>query len=256
MTTCTRISVLRWFPLPHRHMPRAPLPASGVTSCAVVSRTPSVDVTPPSSLLWAHAPVQNPPADIGSPNPTGLCRLLQAPAGSWTFPTLSPQSLHGCLGPYPVAFLRCICPFLPGEHRPHLSGQRFGSLNSPCNATSTGPLFSGLQPFLYVQAPMLARPPGCTYRCNLPDYMAARPFTPRIEHVVAHHELWYRYMPESGNWHDGTFTRWIAALSAAPAAFNGCVLHEIPGASFLSISLLLFVGVRALAPRPCLCGEC
>ena len=28
-------------------------------------------------------------------------------------------------------------------------------------------------------------------------------------------ELWYRYVPESGNWHDGTFTRWIAALSAA-----------------------------------------
>jgi hypothetical protein len=23
-------------------------------------------------------------------------------------------------------------------------------------------------------------------------------------------------VPESGNWHDGTFTRWIAALSAAP----------------------------------------
>ncbi len=30
------------------------------------------------------------------------------------------------------------------------------------------------------------------------------------------HELWYRYMPESGNWHGGTFTRWIAALPAAP----------------------------------------
>ena len=131
--------------------------------------------------------------------------------------------------PYPVASLRCICPFLPGEHRPHLSGQRFGSLNSPCNATSTGPLFSGLQPFLYVQAPMLARPPGCTYRCNRLDYMAARPFTPRIEHVVTQHELWYRYMPESGNWHDGTFTRWIAALSAAPAAFNNSQLQKHEG---------------------------
>ena len=29
-------------------------------------------------------------------------------------------------------------------------------------------------------------------------------------------ELWYRYMTESDNYHDGTFTRWIAALSAAP----------------------------------------
>ena len=58
--------------------------------------------------------------------------------------------------------------------------------------------------------------------------MAARPFTPRIEHVVAQHELWYRYMPESGNWHGGTFTRWIAALSAAPAAFSNCHLSSVP----------------------------
>src|SRR4030042_724137 len=29
-------------------------------------------------------------------------------------------------------------------------------------------------------------------------------------------ELWYPYMTESDNYHDGTFTRWIAALSAAP----------------------------------------
>ena len=29
-------------------------------------------------------------------------------------------------------------------------------------------------------------------------------------------ELWYRYMTESDNYHGGTFTRWIAALSAAP----------------------------------------
>ncbi len=38
----------------------------------------------------------------------------------------------------------------------------------------------------------------------------------KLEHDVYPHELWYRYMPESGNWHGGTFTRWIAALSAAP----------------------------------------
>jgi len=25
--------------------------------------------------------------------------------------------------------------------------------------------------------------------------------------VVTHLELWYRYVPESGNWHDGTCTR-------------------------------------------------
>jgi len=25
--------------------------------------------------------------------------------------------------------------------------------------------------------------------------------------VVTLHELWYRYIPESSNWYDGTFTR-------------------------------------------------
>ena len=51
--------------------------------------------------------------------------------------------------------------------------------------------------------------------------MAAKPITPRNEHVVTQHELWYRYVPESGNWHDGTFTRWIVALSAATLLLTG-----------------------------------
>jgi len=42
------------------------------------------------------------------------------------------------------------------------------------------------------------------------------PSSLRRTHAVAHHELWYRYVPESGNWHGGTLTRWMAALSAAP----------------------------------------
>ncbi len=47
------------------------------------------------------------------------------------------------------------------------------------------------------------------------SYWAAGPFTPRNERPVTCVELWYRYVPESGNWHDGTFTHWIVALSAA-----------------------------------------
>jgi len=41
------------------------------------------------------------------------------------------------------------------------------------------------------------------------------PFTPRRTYVVTHHEPWYRCVPESGNWHVGTLTRWMAALPAA-----------------------------------------
>ena len=34
---------------------------------------------------------------------------------------------------------------------------------------------------------------------------AARPFTPRIARMVTHSEMWHRYVPELGNWHDGNF---------------------------------------------------
>ena len=73
-----------------------------------------------------------PSRDLGlSPCAASPCRLLRTPAGSWPFPTLSPQSLYGCLDPYPAALLRCSCSFLPGQHRPHLSLNRFGALEYP-----------------------------------------------------------------------------------------------------------------------------
>ena len=147
-----------------RHVPRAPLPLRGVTSPGVASWATSEGVTPPSSLLRAHASDQNPPTGFRFLIPVGLRRLLPAPAGSWPFPTLSPQSLHRCLDPYPAASLRCSYPFLPEGLRPHLRAQRFGTPQIRHNATSTARRISGLQSFAYVQAPMLARPPGCTHR--------------------------------------------------------------------------------------------
>ena len=63
--------------------------------------------------------------------PKGLCRLPLAPAGSWPFPTLSPQSLHGCLDPYPVAFLQCSYPFLPGKLRPRRRAKKLGTPDLP-----------------------------------------------------------------------------------------------------------------------------
>ena len=86
------------------------------------------------------------------------------PAGRWPFPTLSLQSLRRRLDPYPAASLECTCPFLPQEHRPHATGNAFGTRKCPCNATSTGSRISGLQSFDYLQAPTLARPPGCIHR--------------------------------------------------------------------------------------------
>lgn len=195
-------------------MPRAPLPSLGVTHTRATFNVASVDVTPPSSLIQAHAPVL-PPLPSFLSYEDSLCRLLPTPAGLRTFPTLSLQSLCRRLDPYPAVFLRCPYPFLHGRLRPHVTGNTFGTQNNPYNATSIGRLFSGLQSFDHLQAPTLARPPDRTHRST--HYWAARPFTPRIARLVTHSGMWYRYVPDMGNWHGWTFTSWIAALSAAPS---------------------------------------
>ena len=115
--TIIRHCVLKMVSSFHRHAPRAPLPASGVTFCGVTFPVTSEGVTPPSSLLRAHAPDQNPPAVFDFIT-TGLCRLSPVPAGRWPFPTLSLQSLRRCLDPYPAVSFQCYCPFLPGRQRP------------------------------------------------------------------------------------------------------------------------------------------
>ena len=119
--------------------------------------TTSEGITPSSSLLPAHAPDQYPSDALVLPLYTRSLSAsggLRAPAGSWPFPTLSPQSLRRCLDPYPAASLQCICSLLPEGQRARLKRQRFGTPNYPFNVTSTGNSFSGLQSFHYVQAPI------------------------------------------------------------------------------------------------------
>ena len=140
--------------------------------------------------------------------------MLPVPAVRWSFPTLYLQSLHNCLDPYPEVPLRCFCPFLPGELQPHHRCTKFGTPNNCHKATSTTTLFSGRQSFRYFQAPMLVSPPDGTYRaatkaCRQPC---------RLHHAMDWRlpsrtvvPLYQRF----GQFHDGTFTRWIAALSAA-----------------------------------------
>jgi hypothetical protein len=70
--------------------------------------------------------------------------------GAWTH---TPPCLPGALAH-----------FLPWKHRPHATGNAFGTRNHPCKAVSAGSVFSGLQSFDYLQAPTLARPPGCSHR--------------------------------------------------------------------------------------------
>jgi len=66
----------------------------------------------------------------------GSLQVLPVPAGSWPFPTLVLQSVLRCLDPYPAASVRCVYPFLPGQLRPHLTRDRFGTRETPCTTTS------------------------------------------------------------------------------------------------------------------------
>ena len=174
----------------NRQVPRAPLPASGVTSGGEMSSILSEGVTPPSSLLRTHAPDQNPPANFGflfRPVLAG-CRqplLEDGPSrrylhnlceGAWTH---TPQRSLVLSVWSPCRKQRSTS---YQGHRPRLRVQGLGTPDDPCNATSTGDEISGLQSFANVQAPSLARPSGCTYHCA--EHRAAGPFTSRNEHVV------------------------------------------------------------------------
>ena len=212
----------------NRRVPRAPLPAGGVTRDGAASRAASGDVTPPSKLVRAHAPVPPPLIAFGLPYASSLRRLLPSPAGRGTFPTLSPGSLRRRLDPYPAVPPRCIHPFLPWGRRPHVTGNTFGTREYPCDATSTWSRISGLQSFADVQSPPLARPPDRTHR-GARGHRAAGPFTPRIARRVSPAGMWHRYVTDLGNCHGWTHTSWIPVLSAAPSRTRLARIHSASG---------------------------
>ena len=125
-------------PIHGRRVPRAPLPGSGATRAWVSSRDTSEGITPPSSLLRAHAPDQPTPALFGSPYSAGLRRLLPVPAEDWPFPTLSLQSLHRCLDLYHGMPFWCNRPFLPRKLQPQHKPTYFGTSNIPPQCNFTG----------------------------------------------------------------------------------------------------------------------
>ena len=126
-----------------RQGPSAPWHVPGVTSHVMVSRTMSVGITPPSSLLRAHAPVLPPPHGSVIPATPGLCRLRSAPAGSRTFPTLSLRICPCVLGPLPRRLVRCPYPLLPSRQRPSPRSDRVGAPPCTVQRLQYGALFRG-----------------------------------------------------------------------------------------------------------------
>jgi hypothetical protein len=151
-------------------VPRAPLHAQGVTLRVEISRISSADIAPPSSLIRAHAPIQNPLPVSVSPRTQGLCRLLSAPAGSRTFPALSLQIFPHVLGPLPRLLLWCTCPFFPQDNGlPDIRTRRDRSRDygSTPTAISVGSTFRGCShSLMFRPVSLLATPIALTaVRC-------------------------------------------------------------------------------------------
>ena len=92
-----------------------------------VSCITSEGVTPPSSLIRAHAPDQNPPAAFGFPIQQVFAGCRQPLLGDGPSRRYLRKSFPRCLDPYPGGTLWCICPFLPIGHRPSPYYKRVGS---------------------------------------------------------------------------------------------------------------------------------
>jgi hypothetical protein len=144
-------------------VPRAPLHAPGVTLLVVVSWTPSAGVTPPSSLLRAHASVLNPPLAYGLTLVDGSMPVAVSPGWEEDLPYVTLRIFPCVLGPLPRQLVWCIYPLLPTRHRPSPRSERVGASQSPYSDFSTAP-FSRLQSFLHVQAHRFARHPDRSYR--------------------------------------------------------------------------------------------
>jgi hypothetical protein len=126
----------------NHQVPRAPSRARGVTSHAVAACTTSAGVTPPSSLLQAHAPVLPPPTayghSLGQRVFAGCCqpRLGVGPSQRYLR-----RSFPRCLDPYPGGPCGARARFFPQDSGlPHfLTGSALH--NIPYNDVSMGVRF-------------------------------------------------------------------------------------------------------------------
>ena len=66
------------------------------------------------------------PQPVVVPRFGGLCRLLRAPAATWSFPTLSLRVCPSMHGPLPRRCGGCTDPLLPHHHRPSPSPHGVG----------------------------------------------------------------------------------------------------------------------------------
>jgi hypothetical protein len=88
-------------PSHHRHVPRAPLPKTGVTCFGMTSCIMSEGTTLPSSLIRAHASDQNPPASFSLSLVSWSLQVAAGPCWELALPGFISAILTWLLGPLP-----------------------------------------------------------------------------------------------------------------------------------------------------------
>ena len=144
----------------------------------------STGVTRSSSLLRAHASSQHPPLVLGFALYERSSQVAASPCCMLAFPDVISAVCLWAPGPVP----RRDLPVRLLVSSRSTSASRYGICVRlaihPCKAASPRGAIPRLQSFANVQAPIVARPPGCSHRCGSKAIRAAGPFTPRNEHVV------------------------------------------------------------------------
>ena len=160
-------------------------------SCAARGRYPSF-IAPTGSCASPK-----PSADFGLLIQRSL-QVAVSPCWERDFPDVISAIFAHVLGPLlrhtPRLPLSVASPRTPVS--PH--GKRVRRAALPHTATSVGSRISRLQSFVYLRAPTLARPPGCSDR-GAQRRRAARPFTPRRTRPVTRSGQWRRFVSDTDN---------------------------------------------------------
>ena len=203
------LSPVRWA-LPCPSWPRVPSPFPGITLPGAASKRlePALPGRLRSyGLMRQTWMLRGPSLSLSSTVFAGCCEpLLQ-----------TGPSRHYLCNPCPGAWTPtrqrspgALARFFPGDIG--LTSQRTRSARQwSLQSNFHRGHISGLQSFTHVQAPPLARPPGCPRRFL---GRTARPFTPRIARFVTCPEMWYRYVCE----------RAIHTAGLSPAGLQPCRL--------------------------------
>ena len=145
------------FPLDAHHLPRAPLPAQGVTFCSAASRPRKRALPLHHRSYWLMRQTKTLLSPRFCPCVTGLCRLLRGPCWELAFPdAISADPSVDAWLPTPVGLCGALFPFLPAKHRPSPRYDKVGSHKIRTTA-SVRAVFRGCKhSFMFRPLPLLA----------------------------------------------------------------------------------------------------